>query len=115
MEEGGNTRKRVKREKNESSLENRLEFASERFCHNRHKPFVHCPDHVEYPFWVNIWSFHSIAKKKTTVLRKPSFSFFLIIWEMMEDKASNIVAKQEMVFVIIIQKIVVLQFIGCSL
>lgn len=76
MEEGGNTRKRVKREKNESSLENRLEFASERFCHNRHKPFVHCPGHVEYPFWVNIWSFHSIAKKKTTVLRKPSFSFF---------------------------------------
>lgn len=49
MEEGGNTRKRVKREKNESSLENRLEFASERFCHNRHKPFVHCPGHVEYP------------------------------------------------------------------
>lgn len=64
MEEGGNTRKRVKREKNESSLENRLEFASERFCHNRHKPFVHCPGHVEYPFRVNIWSFHSIAKKK---------------------------------------------------
>lgn len=113
MEESGNTRKRVKREKNESSLENRLEFASERFCHNRHKPFVHCPGHVEYPLISG--RFIQSRKKKTTVLRKPSFSFFLIIWEMMEDKASNIVAKQEMVFVIIIQKIVVLQFIGCSL
>lgn len=78
MEEGGNTRKRVKREKNESSLENRLEFASERFCHNRHKPFVHCPGHVEYPFWVNIWSFHSIAKKKNEKKKSIEETFVFI-------------------------------------
>lgn len=72
-------RKRVKREKNKSPLENRLEFAREQsnFCHNRHKSFVHCPGHVEYPFRVNIWSFYSFEEEiKIIVLRKFSFSFF---------------------------------------
>lgn len=67
-----------------SPLENRLEFEQSNFCHNRHKPFVHCPGRVEYSF--RVVSFNR-EKKNGGIHHSGNSSFQFIGCSLYEEKS----------------------------